>query len=850
MKKILFTLCVLVYAWSAAAQSVDGYHPLDPSNPIVFGGDHLRYHDRTIELGKNAFFLDGSLPDAVADRYPYVFNNFQAAVAALSDGTESQPMVIYMAPWVYWVDDPDDPAVRKPKPGDSAPFGMEIACEWLRFEGLSPDPANVVMASNRGQTHGAEGNFTMFNFKGNGLSAENVTFGNYCNIDLEFPLEPELSRRRRADAIVQAQLAFTDADRAWAKNSRFVSRLNLCPFTGGKRVFFYGCHFESTDDALCGTAVYLDCHFDFYGNKPFGSTSGTGAVMLDCDFNSHITDPWQYMTKRHSPLALVDCRYHHASDDLLFGWSGDPRDYIQNNQYNVTLNGKPVLFNATDRPWLTVDMTGKPLLNAYRIDYNGTVIYNTYNLLRGNDDWDPMGVKETIIAAGNAAGTDYTNLPVYLHVKPETGYLETGVNRTDLSAELLRWGNYAAVKSPLSWYVALEDSDRAALQPTADTYGCEVTGINDHDDTRPVLIYVTTPSGLRSASVQTIAPAYLDAPTFTKLPRIITTANGAMLAVEYGLDLGNYLDESLITWYRWTDKGGSDAIEVAVSRLNRPEYTYTLTPGDADHFILAKVEPRHLRSHPGEALTAITPDEISPEAVGNPRSFSTDFRTFPSAYQPRILPGTWTVDNFKPVDTEYYDWDLSPGKESWYYGTAQDNAHGMGFVQAVRGARLLYTPVEGTYGDMSVTLAVDPCKVGGQGFGSATGQYLDIFIQYDTKTLSGYGLRIIRTTKHDNAVDFILMKYENGRSQELTAPVSSTAYRSTCTIRLEVRGNKLSASAATTAPDSARPGQAVVPSVHIETEIVPNGFGGAGVVHTGSVGANSTMLHQMDILWK
>lgn len=63
---------------------------------------------------------------------------------------------------------------------------------------------------------------------------------------------------------------------------------------------------------------------------------------------------------------------------------------------------------------------------------------------------------------------------------------------------------------------------------------------------------------------------------------------------------------------------------------------------------------------------------------------------------------------------------------------------------------------------MAITLNVDASKTAGQGFGSATGQYLDLYIKFDTRTLTGYALRIIRTTKYSNAVDFILMKYENG----------------------------------------------------------------------------------------
>lgn len=68
----------------------------------------------------------------------------------------------------------------------------------------------------------------------------------------------------------------------------------------------------------------------------------------------------------------------------------------------------------------------------------------------------------------------------------------------------------------------------------------------------------------------------------------------------------------------------------------------------------------------------------------------------------------------------------------------------------------MYTPVEGTYGDMSLKLVVDPAKTAGQGFGSA-GQYMDVLLKFDTSTLTGYGLRIIRTKASSNAVTFVLV---------------------------------------------------------------------------------------------
>ena len=100
-------------------------------------------------------------------------------------------------------------------------------------------------------------------------------------------------------------------------------------------------------------------------------------------------------------------------------------------------------------------------------------------------------------------------------------------------------------------------------------------------------------------------------------------------------------------------------------------------------------------------------------------------------------------------------------KDYWIYGEGFNGARGTGLLQDQKGARLLYTPLDKEYGDMKVELFVDPTKMAGQGFGSATGQYMDVYIKFDTKTLTGYALRIIRTTKFSNAVDFLLMKYEH-----------------------------------------------------------------------------------------
>ena len=230
MKRLFLSICVLLGAFTLSAQTID-------------------YKGTPVTLGPRALYVDGSLSDSEAARSPYVFNDFKAAMAALQDGTRQEPMRVYIAPWVYWVDDPDDGQVRRPVSG-STPFGMVVRCEALQLLGMTDDARDVVLASARGQTQGAVGNFTMFDFWGDDLVVQDLTMGNYCDIDLVYPRKPELGRKAKYSAITQAQVSFCHGDRILARNVRFEARLNLSPLSGSKRILFDRCHMESTDDSL------------------------------------------------------------------------------------------------------------------------------------------------------------------------------------------------------------------------------------------------------------------------------------------------------------------------------------------------------------------------------------------------------------------------------------------------------------------------------------------------------------------------------------------------------------------------------------------------------------------------
>lgn len=842
-RKIVFIISFLLCSFPILFSQE---HKVSLNKDLVFKGNHIVYKGEKIELGPKSFYIDGQLTNEETAKYNYVYNSINEASKHLTNGTEASPMTLYIAPWVYWIDNPDDPEIRLPKTIEGTPFGLEISCEWLRFQGFSDDAQDVVLACNRGQTMGAKGNFTMLNIKGEGVNAENITFGNYCNIDLIYPLNPKLNREKRSSAIVQGQLIFSNGDKVFARNSRFVSRLNTGPFWGSKRTLFDLCHFESTDDALNGTAVYLNCTLGIYSSKPFGHTSGTGAVFLNCDIQS-FTREKQYFVKGTGPVAAIDTRFTAESLDYI-GWRDIPETEARYYQYNISLKSKPILLSI-DIPNTTVDMTGKTILDAYRFEFNNAVVYNTYNLLRGNDNWDPMGIKAIVEKAEKETGKNYSSIPTQLMVKSTKKVLETGKNGVTLEATVNRFGNYEVKGEKVSWKIAPEYQSLVKLRVTEDGK-CTVIPTNTGNETKEVIVTVSTASGLEAASLFQISTSFIAPPTFTTLPKISKNKDGK-LQLNYALDM-SFEDESLVSWYRCLDAKGTHPIEITVSRNKKPLKTYELSSGDVGYYIMASVSPKHLRCQAGTAKTVVFKDVISKKDVKESTILVPNLENMSAIYQPEILSGFWTLDSFAPADTLEHNWTANNSQDPWYYGNGVNGAaNDVGFIQASKGARMRYTPVGNIFGDIKISFTAVPAKTAGQGFSSARTQYMDIGIKMDTKEINGYALRIIRTTKYSDAVDFILMKYQNGIATPISKSVSTSCYRPNCVISIEVKNKKLIVQAQNTLDyfSETYPAE-VVKIVHLEAQIIPNTFGGISFQHTGTIDSGATLIKDLKLEWK
>ncbi len=808
MRHLLYFLAVAFFFsphFSLEAQSA-----VNHNTAVNYGGITYPVSENTVILDREGIL---NIPDACE-------NVFDAFEKINSIGSKA---ILLVAPSVYWVDDPEDTSIRTDKEG--TPFAVRLHCDSLSIIGLSKNPEDVVFAVNRGQTQGAIGNFTMFRFSGNSLELKNITFGNYCNVDLIYPRNKNFDRKKRKDAIVQAQIGICDkTDRLYAENCNFISRLNLCPFVGAQRSLYDNCYFECTDDALSGSAIYLNCRFTFFSSKPFYATAETGAVFLNCDINC-IGTGVQYFTKVPGKVTVIDTRFH-SENPIDIKWTRDASDIIS-HQENITLNGEPYIIDS-ERLYLGSQIQNSKLRSAYVVDYNGEKYYNLPNLLNGIDGWDPKDMNSVISMIASNTGSKLTGLPVALRISSNAPkFIFDGDNIT------LRF-------TPLLW----------GGEPTGDEKVFTWVAENNLPTEKNVEIPISSDDGLTARYSFTIEPKLREAPRFKKKPVIKFDEQSKNLRVDYTLS-GKGEDVSGISWCRINNEK-NDFKAIIVSEADAPKgRNFTPKASDLAYGIAAIVFPKFKDSNSGmpevSPVFSITDNDMIEEF---PEShLSTDFSDVPIWTYGSGIPGVWNFDVFKPYDTSHVEWQPSAGP-GWYYGKGYDASTGVGLVQSEKGARMSYVPARDVCSNMTATLIAEPAKSGGQGFGSATTQYMDICVKFDPINLNGYALRIERTPDHDRAVRFTLIKYEDGKTSVISDEVISNCFRSPSHISVDVTDGILHASAYSDAPQQDRKCcNEVVDKVELSAPVKENYLTGFCIQHTGSTGPSSTLIRDLDIRW-
>ncbi len=881
-------------AFRAFADEVKDYVSLDTgANAIGFNGSSVTFRGATYELDENTIFLDYRLTDAQIAGNPYAFNDVHKAFAALKDGTAEKPMMLLTAPGVYWVDHPEDSTVRTASNGpayNGTPIAVDLDVDYLLFYGLTDDYRNVVFAGSRGNTVGAEGFFTLFHIDGVGLRSENVTFGNYCNVDLVFPLDPTLNTPKRSNSITQAQLfnytTTTYIDFGFgpwpmsgngtdglAINSAFVSRLNLLPFAQT----YIDCHIESSGHASFYNGVYVNCDLEWYGQNFTGGGRFLGCNIGICSpiadkenaFHFHIVDG------SGSGLAAINTSFYRGGDAKQYNipvdiywdvYPGDPT--TRSYQYNVTFDGKPYVIQNQLPGTSVIIPEDSDLLGAYVIKKNGKDVYNIPNLLPGVD---PQFVTNTLKKYGLEKGDAnyYMTLPTTATLSTDASTIRSGEKTATLTFGA---ANNASSKALGKWTVGVlneEMAQYAKITVNADGKTATLEGTNHTETAQDIIVVAKNEYGIEAAIQMTIEPAYTEAPTFKSGPSISGPADGKV-TLDYVLDKGvdTRIDQSIINWYRCTDDKGSNPVPVSVSRLSIPEQQYVLSEGDIGFYLMATIEPKHNLSDPGPAVSAYLSKKIEADDVLF-RTIDTTFRNMPTDPQPEIIPGNWLRDGYLPLECLTADGKplYTPKADSWFFGEGGSGSAGYFGFDEQRGARMIYTPIGSNFGNMKTIITCAPDKAASQGFRDATHNFMDVFIKFDAATMTGYALRLERLSNDavielgvpadkangGAAVAMSLVEYKNEVVTFLTKPIMTTSFLTECTLTLEAKDGVLTASIASSSTGT-RNGDSsgYARDLTITAPYKENGFGATGMVFTGDVfvgGTNSVILYGWNTTW-
>jgi hypothetical protein len=535
------------------------------------------------------------------------------------------------------------------------------------------------------------------------------------------------------------------------------------------------------------------------------------------------------------PDAFINCTFPISTPQARVAWvRGVAVPRI--NQYTLTYKNK----DTSGNPVVIYDDTASvPALTYSReLSEQELAAYNPWNLLRAApgsapDDWDPAGVKGQYEKSDKGNGVYRMTLRI--------GDRAEGGNRGGVGgfgggapavAATIRTGGAGvsigaafqpidAADKTITW------STKSDLVTLSQTTGpdIEVTGKNTTEQAQYVAINASAPNGFYVTAYVYVEPKFIDPPKVTSAPKIDPPSDGKA-GVDYALDLGGRLDQSLITWFTCDDASGTNPKKVAVSRGNEPLKAYILMPGDVGKFLRVSVEPKLANSEAGPAVYGMSVAPIAASDVISSTA-SANFRNFVEAPTSATVAGLWTIQGM------------------WTVLAGNNYVDGFG-VRAGSGARgnrgegcFLYYFKDGDTGDMQVDLVITPDKTEGTVFAipgspndsGPTNSHGDIFMKFDPRTRTGYSLRYWRTTKSAAACTYQFYKIENGIGSPLNdAQVQSGVFKQNTLITLKVTGSTISVDAHNTVDDQ---------TLKMEAPITPNKFSGAGVFASGAVNVYS-----------
>ncbi|MCR4824510.1 MAG: hypothetical protein K5849_04035 [Bacteroidales bacterium] len=773
---------------------------------------------------------------------------------------------VYIAPGVYWTDE----TYRQGFPFDDSGFviappnvGLTVLGDNISFIGLSGDPDDVRIAGNRGEGGakglGAGGSWYTLAVS-TGFRAENITIANYAQEDLVYLPDPSQNISKRIDSKNHAEVltgASRGIDRMEFRNVRFVGYLNMMAGFSPRRAYFKDCFFQCTDDSIFGGGVnvYENCTFHHFGNHPTWSGAAAGGInaLLGCRLVGmpQMTQTVLSMAKNAAPgngaqasaiYAVIDCQF--LGRIAAVEWENHVREDARYAVHGNTIGpGRRPLVISEAAPQLSVDYGGEAL-KAFKVGDE----YNVYNLLKGDDGWDPKGQYR-------AEWAPYANLP-YRFLVGYTGKVldsaaSDGTNTVELSAAPVPVSSVDLRE--IRW-----EYDTALLEGTSDPAAGTLTlhaRPNRSGSIVETLVEGVLPNGVRAGVTLRIRPVPVAAP---KLRAPAVTIAGGCAQLSYRLDKPAFRDVSRIEWYREAGPGRTDGVHIGTTRnddeglfVDDPFKSLTLTKYDVGCWLRAVITPKYAFSaYAPASVTVYSKRAVRAEDIDG-TALETDFKNVYIATEPRSATvGRWFYDNETGTP------------DPWLWGVGSNGSDGRwGLCNNMRQPEppLLVFAQEGVYGDMSFTVDYSSSKVEGQGFGGS-GCYLDVLVKYDPATRSGYGVRVERVPATTNGTQWTLYRFAGNEKTALTGGVLAATFMPQSTMTVSVEGNTLHLTAGTASERTPLqvyedlPAQLDLRWTDPSGALGRNGFGGAAfrIYNSGTPGYrynaasnNCVMLHRV-----
>lgn len=534
------------------------------------------------DMGMNK--ADSSVKITVGKDNSYDFQSIQQALDSISaEPTEIHRATIAIAKGVY-----EEP--------------ITVSLPYVKFVNADSDnPEDVVITYDRASGHPiAEKNFgtqksaaATIEKTAVGFSAENITFQNSYNL---FD-----SQYKQSQAVALVSLA----DKVIFNNCSFIGRQDTLYLKGASlgqehygsaenaRVYLKDCFIEGTVDFIFGdaTAYFDNCRLNLAYHENGGHFTAANTTLFNIGYvfnNCTLTVDSQYTQEDASKIDLgrpwqSEWKYPYYGAHTVFIGSRLP-DILKQELFSLW-NDDTAAEKVRYYQYNSLDAFSRKKDTSNAAEWTKTLTaeqaaaYSVYNVLRGDDNWNPDGtgaISDKKLAADITLNTYSIQLPV--------GESET------LIPMLLPAGTKGSFE--------FKSSDPEIMQ--VDENG-RVTAVKEGN----AVIYVTAENGMSACARALAMPPQTAVPVVSDIKinaDIIKVGSTLSAAYSYELKSDEAIDTALLRWYAVKDDGA----KILLKEGNKENAaSYKITDADVGYKIQLSVFP----------MTETTYGEMGAEAV-------------------------------------------------------------------------------------------------------------------------------------------------------------------------------------------------------------------------------------------